>query len=72
MIATDRTTASRHQVTQPPLPLAECSGRTKIQPHHRDRLAVVYVRQSTQRQVLEHAESTALQYPLARRAVALG
>jgi DNA invertase Pin-like site-specific DNA recombinase len=30
------------------------------------------VRQSTQRQVLEHAESTALQYQLARRAVALG
>jgi hypothetical protein len=26
----------------------------KIQPHHRDRLAVVYVRQSTLQQVLDH------------------
>jgi DNA invertase Pin-like site-specific DNA recombinase len=35
-------------------------------------LAVVYVRQSTQQQVLEHRESTARQYALADRAVALG
>ncbi len=36
------------------------------------RLAIVYVRQSTQQQVLEHRESTARQYALADRAVALG
>jgi DNA invertase Pin-like site-specific DNA recombinase len=36
------------------------------------RLAIVYVRQSTQHQVLEHRESTARQYALADRAVALG
>jgi len=35
-------------------------------------LAVVYIRQSSPRQVLENRESTALQYRLARRAVAYG
>jgi len=33
----------------------------KIQPHHRDRLAIVYVRQSTLQQVQRHQESTRLQ-----------
>ena len=44
----------------------------KIQPWHRDRLAAVYVRQSTAAQVQDHAESTRLQYGLAERAVTLG
>ena len=44
----------------------------KIRPEHLDRAAVVYVRQSTRHQVLEHTESTRLQYALAERAVALG
>lgn len=44
----------------------------KITEAHLQRLAVVYVRQSTQQQVLEHRESTARQYALADRAVALG
>ena len=44
----------------------------KIQPRHRDRWAVVYVRQSTPRQVLEHQESTALQYALKRKAIDWG
>jgi DNA invertase Pin-like site-specific DNA recombinase len=35
-------------------------------------MAIVYVRQSTQHQVLEHRESTARQYALADRAIALG
>jgi hypothetical protein len=39
---------------------------------HLDRLAVVYVRQSTPQQVLDHAESTRLQYGLTQRAVDLG
>jgi DNA invertase Pin-like site-specific DNA recombinase len=47
-------------------------GEGKIQGWHRDRLAVVYVRQSSRQQVLEHSESTRLQYALADRAVALG
>ena len=44
----------------------------KIRPAHLDRAAVVYVRQSSRDQVLEHTESTRLQYALAGRAVALG
>jgi hypothetical protein len=44
----------------------------EVQPWHRDRLAVIYVRQSTAAQVQDHAESTRLQYGLAGRAVALG
>jgi DNA invertase Pin-like site-specific DNA recombinase len=44
----------------------------KVSPWHRDRLAAVYVRQSTARQVQDHQESTRLQYGLAERAVALG
>ena len=44
----------------------------KIHPRHHDRLAVVYVRQSSPHQVREHRESTALQYGLADRAVTLG
>lgn len=39
---------------------------------HRDALAVVYVRQSTHQQVLDHGESTRLQDALVDRAVALG
>ena len=44
----------------------------KVRPEHLDRAAAVYVRQSTRHQVLEHTESTRLQYALAGRAVALG
>jgi DNA invertase Pin-like site-specific DNA recombinase len=39
-------------------------GDGKIQGWHRDRLAVVYVRQSSRRQVADHGESTRLQYGL--------
>jgi DNA invertase Pin-like site-specific DNA recombinase len=44
----------------------------KIQQWHRDRLAVVYVRQSTRQQVIDHGESTRLQYGLVDRAAGLG
>jgi DNA invertase Pin-like site-specific DNA recombinase len=44
----------------------------KVCPRHLDRLAVVYVRQSSARQVVENRESTELQYRLCDRAVALG
>lgn len=44
----------------------------KISDEHLQRLAIVYVRQSTQQQVLEHRESAARQYALANRAVELG
>ncbi len=43
-----------------------------ILPRHLERLAVVYVRQSTLPQVLEHQESTRLPDGLVRRAVAWG
>ncbi len=44
----------------------------KIRAFHRERLAVVYVRQSTPQQVLDHQESTRLQYGLVSRSQALG
>ncbi len=44
----------------------------KIHSHHRDRWAVVYVRQSTLQQVARHQESTRLQYGLVDRALSLG
>ena len=44
----------------------------KIGSWHRDRLAVIYVRQSTPGQVKDHQESTRLQYGLAERAGELG
>jgi DNA invertase Pin-like site-specific DNA recombinase len=47
-------------------------GTGKIAPDHLDRLAIVYVRQSTVQQVLDHRESTQRQYALADHAVALG
>lgn len=48
------------------------NGRGKIHRIHLDRLAVVYVRQSTLKQVHEHQESGRLQYALKERAVELG
>ena len=44
----------------------------KIQHAHVERQAVVYLRQSTLKQVYEHRESTARQYALKERAIALG
>jgi DNA invertase Pin-like site-specific DNA recombinase len=44
----------------------------KIAPSHLERLAVVYVRQSTAQQVLDHQESTRLQYGLVARAQQMG
>ncbi len=54
------------------LPRSSASHSEKITDEHLRRLAIVYVRQSTQQQVIEHRESTARQYALADRAVALG
>jgi DNA invertase Pin-like site-specific DNA recombinase len=47
-------------------------GAAKVRGTHRDRLAVVYVRQSTPQQVAEHKESLARQYALTGTAAALG
>jgi DNA invertase Pin-like site-specific DNA recombinase len=51
---------------------AEHSTAAKIRGRHLDRLAIVYIRQSTPHQVAEHRESADLQYQLRRRAVELG
>lgn len=44
----------------------------KIDSRHRDRLAIVYVRQSTLQQVERNQESTRLQYGLVERALQIG
>ena len=44
----------------------------KVTARHLSRLAMLYVRQSTLHQVLENTESTARQYALRERAIALG
>jgi DNA invertase Pin-like site-specific DNA recombinase len=65
--------APRESHSQPGESTSPVSLRSdKIAEEHLRRLALVYVRQSTQQQVLEHRESTARQYALADRAVALG
>lgn len=61
-----RATTARHQ------PRDALLRSDKITNEHLQRLAIVYVRQSTQHQVLEHRESTARQYALVDRAMALG
>src|SRR5438552_2735853 len=48
------------------------SGPSTITRQHLDRLAMIYVRQSTLTQVREHTESTARQYALAEAAQRLG
>ncbi|MGH9460806.1 MAG: recombinase family protein [Vicinamibacteria bacterium] len=44
----------------------------KVQPHHLERDAYLYIRQSSMRQVVENIESTKRQYALRARATALG
>jgi len=44
----------------------------KVQPHHLEREAYLYIRQSSMRQVIENIESTKRQYALRGRATALG
>ncbi len=53
-------------------PRVDESRSDKIRTWHRERLAMVYIRQSTPQQVLVHQESTRLQYELAGRAEDLG
>lgn len=48
------------------------SALPKVRGRHLDRLAIVYVRQSSPQQVADHRESADLQYQLRQRAVALG
>src|SRR5215472_19049991 len=58
--------------TRPPREGMSLELSSRIAAWHLERLAVVYVRQSTAQQVLVHAESTRLQYGLVSRAEAYG
>src|SRR3984893_2505291 len=44
----------------------------KVRPHHLERKAILYVRQSSPHQVLHNRESSALQYAMRDRLMALG
>jgi hypothetical protein len=44
----------------------------KIRPHHLERKALLYVRQSSAHQVLHNRESSALQYAMRDRLITLG
>jgi hypothetical protein len=55
-----------------PEPPRTISRSEKILERHLERLAVVYVRQSTVHQITDHRESTNLQYGLANRVIAMG
>jgi DNA invertase Pin-like site-specific DNA recombinase len=66
------TSSEARQATARHKPHGETLRSEKITDEHLCRMAIVYVRQSSQQQVLENRESTARQYALADRAVALG
>ena len=52
--------------------MTEVSYSPKIKPEHLARKAIVYLRQSTDKQVRENKESQKLQYEVAERIRALG
>ena len=65
----------KNPTTDAALHPSTCSVRwpsTKLRSHHLEGSALVYVRQSTPQQVLEHRESAARQYALVELAVQLG
>lgn len=68
-------TAEQKAATPAPSPPSESLSRInspKVLPGHLEKLAIVYVRQSSPTQVLEHRESTARQYGFADQAVIFG
>src|SRR5262249_26040787 len=52
--------------------MSEALRSPKIKAWHLDRIAIVYIRQQTPQQIIEHKESTNRQYGLVDRAIALG
>jgi DNA invertase Pin-like site-specific DNA recombinase len=73
--ATAATTARRAQGETKLTARSEAIGfgsSSKIRGHHQDRLAIVYIRQSSPQQVLENQESRERQYALAEAAQRLG
>src|ERR1051326_5839091 len=63
---------SKPQINEGKTVLIKPTFSTKIQSHHLERLAIVYIRQSSLQQVNHHGESTQLQYGLRERAEQLG
>jgi hypothetical protein len=57
---------------EPPTPRIGNLVPEKIHRRHRERSAIVYIRQSTVQQVERHQESTRLQYALVERAFHFG
>ncbi|MFO0865670.1 MAG: recombinase family protein [Gemmataceae bacterium] len=57
---------------RPPNVAASRTNSSKVSSAHVEKLAIVYVRQSSPTQVLEHRESTARQYAFAEQAIAFG
>lgn len=72
MNAPDHLVPVRQGAVEPDRPDRRGVRSAKIRDRHLDRLAIVYVRQSSPQQVLEHKESRERQYALADTAVALG
>ena len=77
MIAIDRPPSAYRDIHGTPPTATESPYKgewrsSKAGPHHLERQAFVYVRQSTPQQVTEHRESLARQYALQDRAAALG
>lgn len=67
-----QTTKTTRAADTLPEPVARPLRSVKIQDKHLERLAVVYVRQSSPQQVIDHQESRQRQYALADHAVTLG
>ncbi len=72
MKTAEKRSNQREPATTAPTAAANLVLSSKILPAHREKLAIVYVRQSSPQQVLENRESTARQYAFAERAVSLG
>jgi DNA invertase Pin-like site-specific DNA recombinase len=71
MKTAEPTAATKPAPAPPNITLSRASS-SKVLPGHLEKLAVVYVRQSSPKQVLDHRESTARQYAFADQAVAFG
>jgi DNA invertase Pin-like site-specific DNA recombinase len=69
---TGSTAANREAIDPATRPIQRGSRSSKILARHLDRLAIVYIRQSSPQQVIEHKESRERQYALADTAVILG
>ena len=63
---------SKQQAAGATTAIAEPISSHKIDSRHHERVAMVYVRQSTAQQLIRHQESTRLQYGLTERALGLG